>query len=108
MVMIEAMACGTPVIAFNRGSVSEVVKDGQSGFVVKTLDEMCEAVKIVDQIDRKACRQWFEDNFTAAKMADGYERVYEKVLNQSERMSELAKIQQKMEAILDKQEFLKQ
>lgn len=88
LVMIEAMACGTPVIAYNRGSVKEVVSEGISGYMVKPLgkekinniDGLVSAMKKIGNIDRKVCYQYFLDNFTASKMADGYEKVYEKIL----------------------------
>lgn len=98
MVMIEAMACGTPVIAYNRGSVPEIVKDGVTGFIVdpdesgdwvnkgswvikKTgIEGLVEAVKRISEIDRKACRKHVEEHFTVEKMVDGYEKVYQKVL----------------------------
>lgn len=80
LVMVEAMATGTPVIAFNRGSVQELVKDGVTGFVVNNEEEMREAIKNIDSIDRAACRQWVIDNFTIGKMADGYDGVYKKLI----------------------------
>ncbi len=85
LVMIEAMACGTPVIAFNRGSVPEIVKDGVTGFVVdpaKGVAGLVEAIKKIDTIDRAACRKHVENNFSVAKMVEGYEKVYQKVLEQ--------------------------
>lgn len=82
LVMVEAMATGTPVIAYRRGSVPELVKDGVTGFIVKNEDEMKRAIKKIDTIDRAACRQWVLDNFTISKMADGYERVYKKLIKQ--------------------------
>lgn len=98
MVMIEAMACGTPVIAYNRGSVAEVVKDGVTGFIIDSDDEdrpgkgswvikkqgvegLVEAVKRIGEIDRKACRRHVEENFSVEKMVDGYEKVYQKILS---------------------------
>lgn len=81
LTFIEAMACGTPVIAFDRGSVKEIVKDGKTGFVVKDINEMINAVKKIDQIDRKECRKWVEENFTIEKMVDGYEKVFYKILS---------------------------
>lgn len=78
--MIEAMACGTPVVAFGRGSVPEVVKDGVTGYVVDTYAELLEAVRKVEKIDPKACRQHVENNFTVAKMVDKYESIYRKIL----------------------------
>ena len=80
LVMIEAMACGTPVIAFDRGSAREVVKDGKTGFIVKNVNEMVKAIKKIDQIDRKECRRHIERNFTVEKMVDKYEKLYYRIL----------------------------
>ena len=79
LVMIEAMACGTPVIAFGNGAVPEVVKDGETGFIVKNINEMAKAIKKIGQIDREKCRKHVKDNFTVEKMIDGYEKVIEKL-----------------------------
>ncbi|MBU1119286.1 glycosyltransferase family 4 protein [Patescibacteria group bacterium] len=81
MVMIEAMACGTPVIAFNRGSVPEVVDDKKTGFIVDTEEEMAAAVGHVDDISREACRKQVEEKFTTRGMAVQYEEIYQNVLN---------------------------
>ncbi len=81
LVMIEAMACGTPVIAFNKGSASEIVKHGKTGFVVENEKEMIEAIKNIDQINREDCRKYVEENFTIEKMIDGYEKIYEEIVN---------------------------
>ena len=81
LVMIEAMACGTPVIAFKKGSVPEIVKHGKTGFVVENEKEMIEAIKNIDQIKRKDCRKYVEESFTVEKMIDGYEEVYERIVN---------------------------
>lgn len=80
LVMIEAMATGTPVIGFNKGAVPEVVIDGQTGFVVQSTEQMIEAVRKIGQIDRSACRRHVEEKFTVEKMVDGYEEVYRQVL----------------------------
>ena len=81
LVMIEAMACGTPVIGYNKGSVPEVVKDGETGFVINSKEEMIEAILYkVQKIKRSACREHVEKNFTIQKMVDTYEEVYEKVI----------------------------
>jgi glycosyltransferase involved in cell wall biosynthesis len=76
LVMIEAMACGTPVVAFERGSVPEVIEDGKTGFVVTDVDEAVEAVTHLDEIDRDVCRAEFERRFTAERMATDYVSVY--------------------------------
>ena len=77
LVMIEAMACGTPVIAFRRGSVPEIIEDGVNGFVVETAAGAIEAIRRLDALDRARVRACFERRFTAARMADDYIRVYE-------------------------------
>lgn len=80
MVMIEAMACGTPVIAFRRGSVPEVLEDGVTGFLVESTDEAVAAIGRLDQIDRARCRAEFERRFTAERMARDYLDVYRRVI----------------------------
>ena len=85
IVMIEAMACGTPVIAFRHGSVPEVIDPGCTGFIVETIDEAVEAARRIDSLDRRACRQRFEERFTAARMAGNYLRVYGRLIDQSSR-----------------------
>ena len=83
MTMAEAMSCGTPVIGFRRGSVPEVVKDGKTGFVVDTLEEMAEAVKKIDSIDRHDCHKHAMAHFSFAKMAAGYNVAFKKVLRRA-------------------------
>ena len=80
LTFIESMACGTPVIAFDRGSVREVIKNGKTGFVVKNLSQMAKAIKKIDKISRKDCRKWVEDNFTTERMIEDYEKVFYKIL----------------------------
>jgi glycosyltransferase involved in cell wall biosynthesis len=80
LVMIEALSCGTPVIARPCGSVPEVIRDGVTGFIASELDEMVAAVKKVETISRAACREEFERRFTVQVMADNYERVYREML----------------------------
>ena len=102
LVMIEAMACGTPVIAYNRGSVSEIVRDGVTGYIVdddrsnksdktntsnliikkKGIAGLVEAIKRIGEIDRSACRKHVEAHFTVDRMVTGYEQVYKKVLGE--------------------------
>ena len=76
LAMIEAMACGTPVVAYNRGSVPEIVKDGVTGYVADNYEELLEAVAKLDKISPQTCRQHVEDNFNVKKMVDGYEALY--------------------------------
>ncbi len=80
LVMVEAMACGTPVIAFRRGSVPEVMVDGVTGFVVEGVDEAVRAVERVAGLDRAACRRVFEERYTVERMVDRYEALYERLL----------------------------
>jgi len=76
LVMIEAMACGTPVIAFNSGSVPEVMDDGLTGFIVNSEDAAVAAIDRLDELDRAKVRQQFERRFTARRMAQDYVDVY--------------------------------
>ena len=75
--MIEAMACGTPVIAFKTGSVPEVVDDGITGFVVSSEEEANQAIARLGELDRQRVRAHFEKRFTARRMAEEYLRHYE-------------------------------
>ncbi|MEX0649765.1 MAG: glycosyltransferase family 4 protein [Candidatus Andersenbacteria bacterium] len=77
LVLIEAMACGTPVIAWNKGAVPEVITSGETGFVVESTEEMAEAMKNIDAISQERCRQEAEKRFSREAMAQGYERVYQ-------------------------------
>lgn len=79
LTMIEALACGTPVVAFNHGSVPEILEHGKTGFIVSSLDEAIEAVRRVGAISRTDCRETFERRFTADRMATEYVRVYEQL-----------------------------
>ncbi|HSO72947.1 MAG TPA: glycosyltransferase family 4 protein, partial [Thermodesulfobacteriota bacterium] len=81
--VIESMACGTPVIAFARGSMSELIEDGQNGFLVKTVEEAVEAVPRIKDIDRLWCRRHIEQHFTVDRMVEEYIQVYETILEKS-------------------------
>lgn len=83
-VLIEAMSCGTPVIAFPNGSVTEIVRDGKTGFLVNSEEEMVEALKKIDTIDRNECRKRAELFFSQKKMVKHYESVYRRVLQENE------------------------
>lgn len=82
LVMIEAMSCGTPVIGWDSGSVREVLRDGETGYVVNSVKEMVEAIKNIDKIDRKACRKRVEIYFSIKKMVSGYLKVYQRVIDE--------------------------
>ncbi len=79
IVMIEAMACGVPVIAFRRGSVPEVIEDGVNGFMVRNVAGAVAALKSLDELDRAVCRQRFEERFTASRMAADYMKIYTRI-----------------------------
>src|SRR5207237_1652966 len=76
LVMIEAMACGTPVVAWNRGSVSEVIDDGVTGFIVDDEMEAVAAIRRLAMLDRARVRRVFEERFTVERMAMDYLSVY--------------------------------
>lgn len=83
LTLIEAMACGTPVVAFNKGSIPEIVMDGKTGFVCDSFACLLEGIKKVTQIDRRYCREYALTNFNPQRMTDGYEAVYRKILRSS-------------------------
>jgi glycosyltransferase involved in cell wall biosynthesis len=78
--MVEAMACGTPVVAFNRGAAPEVVCHGVTGYVVETVAEMAEAVQQIHQIDPNRCRRHVKENFGVSRLADDYLDAYQRIL----------------------------
>jgi glycosyltransferase involved in cell wall biosynthesis len=78
--VIESMACGTPVIAFNRGSMSELIEDGNTGFLVTTVEEAIKAVARIKDIDRAGCRRRVEQHFTVERMVEDYSQVYHSIL----------------------------
>jgi glycosyltransferase involved in cell wall biosynthesis len=80
LVMIESMACGTPVIAYRRGSVPEILYDGVSGFIVENIEEAVKAVGRIGEIDRQTCRRYFDRNFTAKRMAHDYLNLYKRLM----------------------------
>ena len=85
LVMIESMACGTPVIAFSRGAVPEVMRDGVSGYIVSSVDEAVEAIREVDRIDRAQVRRYFESRFSVKQMADAYQAIYSRLATEPDR-----------------------
>ena len=80
LTLIEAMACGCPVVAFDQGSIPEVVAHGVSGYVVHTIEEMADATVSIDKINRSACRTYALSHFSEEQMTDGYEKIYENIL----------------------------
>ena len=81
LVMIEAMACGTPIIAFRRGSVPEVIDDGKTGFIVENEAGALEAIKRLKDLDRRGVRNVFERRFTSRRMAQDYLRHYQALVH---------------------------
>jgi len=80
LVAIEALACGTPVIANNRGALPEIIENGINGFLVNSVEEMTTKIAEVDKIDRRNCRKRFEENFTAERMVANYEKLYSDII----------------------------
>ncbi len=80
MVMIEAMALGCPVISFTRGAAPEIISNGETGYLVNSLDEMVSAISKIDEIDRKTVRKYVEEKFSSQVMAKNYIRIYKKVI----------------------------
>ena len=81
LVMIESLACGTPVVAFRGGSVDEVIEDGVTGFVVDDLDQAIDATKRTHTLDRRACRDAFTRRFSESRMASSYVRLYRQLIS---------------------------
>jgi glycosyltransferase involved in cell wall biosynthesis len=93
LVMIEALACGTPVIAYNNGSVPEILEHGRSGFIVSNQDEAVKAVENISLLNRAECRHVFEERFTSTVMTDAYMQVYKQIIALNKKKYEL-KIEQ--------------
>ena len=86
LTIIEANACGLPIVAFNLGAMPEIIENGKTGFVVQTMDQMVEAIqKIRTTIDRAYCRKHALTNFNATRMAEGYEAIYKTVIEKAKR-----------------------
>ena len=79
LVMIESLACGTPVVAWNCGAVPEIIKDGKTGFIVDNIDSAVYALNKVVNLNRYDCRKEFEKRFTARRMAEEYLRIYQRI-----------------------------
>ncbi|HEX9047046.1 MAG TPA: glycosyltransferase family 4 protein, partial [Verrucomicrobiae bacterium] len=85
LAMIEALACGTPVIARARGAVPEIIDHGQSGFVIETVDEAVAAAAKVSELDRQGCRAIFEQRFTAIRMGQDYVTAFQRLCEEKQR-----------------------
>jgi len=81
LVMIESISCGTPVIAYPHGSVPEILEEGRTGFVVRTIDEAVAAVERLGDVSRAGCREAFESRFTASRMATDYLHLYRRLVH---------------------------
>lgn len=84
LVFIESLACGTPVLAYRRGSIPEIIEDGVTGFVCDHLGKMADAVERVALLERHRCRQAFEERFTVERMVQDYLKVYERLISDTE------------------------
>jgi glycosyltransferase involved in cell wall biosynthesis len=78
--VVESMACGTPVIAFNRGSMPEVINEGKTGFLVGNIDEAVDKLKKIPVLDRSECRRWVQERFSKERMVAEYISVYKSIL----------------------------
>lgn len=79
--VIEAMACGTPVVAFNKGSMPEVIIDNKTGFLVTNVKEACEKLDLIPTLKRSDCREWVAHQFSQERMVADYIKVYQRILN---------------------------
>jgi glycosyltransferase involved in cell wall biosynthesis len=93
LVMIEAMACGTPTIAFRRGAVAEIVHDGVNGFTCDSVEDAVTALAQISTLSRKRCRLFFEENFTAARMVRDYLNIYARVIEEYAEVPEDARVE---------------
>jgi glycosyltransferase involved in cell wall biosynthesis len=88
--VVEAMACGTPVIAFRRGSMPEVIEHGVTGFLVETVEEAVAAVARLGELERRACRRWVGKRFSQRRMVHDYLGVYERILSGEAKVGRVA------------------
>lgn len=80
--VVESMACGTPVVAFNKGSMPELIENGKNGYIVENIDEAVDALGKILKIDRQCCRENVEKRFSVERMVDDYIKVYQQIINQ--------------------------
>ena len=92
LVIIEALACGTPVIVFRRGAVPELIDDGVTGFIVDDIDQAAAAVTKVKDLDRRRCRQVFEERFSVARMTRDHVQIYSRLIKDQPRSQSASEI----------------
>jgi glycosyltransferase involved in cell wall biosynthesis len=80
MVVVEAMAAGTPVLTYRRGSMPELINDGETGYLLGTEEDMVETIREIERLERARCREWVQEHFSLERMVDGYEGLYKRVL----------------------------
>lgn len=100
MVMLESLACGTPVIATNRGAAPEIIADGLSGYIADGVESLVGAVKRIDEIDRAACRELAEERFSYKIMVEKHVNVYKKVIDQREKLSKAMSFTMPRDAVI--------
>lgn len=81
--VVESMACGTPVVAFNKGSMPELIENGKNGFIVENVEEAVAALGKISEIDRQCCRQTVEERFSVERMVDDYIKVYQQIIDEN-------------------------
>jgi glycosyltransferase involved in cell wall biosynthesis len=81
LAVAESMAAGTPVLAYPRGSMPELVRHGETGYLVCTEDEMVEAIYRIERLDRRRCREWVRKNFSIEQMVESYEALYRRIVS---------------------------
>lgn len=87
--VVEAMACGTPVVAFNKGSMPELIENGKNGFIVENVNEAVEVLGKISKVDRQCCRDIVEEKFSVERMVDDYIKVYQQIINEEQVNGEL-------------------
>lgn len=81
--VVESMACGTPVVAFNKGSMPELIENGKNGFIVENVEEAVAALGKISEIDRQCCRRTVEERFSVERMVDDYIKVYQQIIDEN-------------------------